>query len=468
MATVSIWWLRRDLRLTENPALQGALENGQIMLPVFILDPALLRRPAPNRQGFLMAGLRALDADLRARGSRLILREGNPLAELRRLLQETGAAAIYAAEDYSPYARRRDDAIAGELPLFLTIGSIVHPPSAVQKADGSPYTIFTPFSKAWKSLPLARFATESIPQSFPTVPAFESLLIPPGEAPHGFPAGEAEARRRLAEFLAGPIFDTAQNRNRMDLPGTSALSPYFRFGMLSPREAAQAAIAAAQQAPDEAARTGAGIWLNELIWRDFYISILYFFPNVLKEAFKPSLRAIPWRSAPKELHAWQTGRTGYPVVDAAMRQLVQSGWMHNRARMITASFLVKNLLLNWQDGERWFMRHLIDGDPAANNGGWQWTAGVGTDAAPYFRIFNPVLQSVRFDPDGVYIRRWVPELALVPTQWIHTPWLMPAELQSEFHCRIGQDYPAPMIELSASKERTLAAYRTSKAAADVL
>lgn len=462
MATVSIWWLRRDLRLGQNPALQAALENSQTVLPVYILDPVLLRRPAPNRQGFLFAGLRALDADLRARGSRLIVRAGTPLVELRRLLEESGAAVIYAVEDTSPYARRRDGAIARDLPLFLTGGSTVHPPGAMHKAEGGAYTVFTPFSKAWKSLPLGRFVTASIPSTFPPVPALESLAIPPGEAPPGFPAGEAEAQRRLAEFLAGPIFDYSRDRNRMDLAGTSELSPYFRFGMLSPREAACTAIAAARQAPDEATRTGAETWLNELIWREFYSSILYYFPNVLKEAFQPGLRAIPWRCAPEDLRAWQDGRTGYPVVDAAMRQLAQSGWMHNRARMIAASFLVKNLLINWQEGESWFMRHLVDGDPAANNGGWQWTAGVGTDAAPYFRVFNPVLQSARFDPHGAYIRRWVPELADVPTEWIHTPWLLPAALQAEFHCRIRQDYPAPLVDTASTRQRALDAYRASK------
>jgi deoxyribodipyrimidine photo-lyase len=459
-----IWWLRRDLRLAHNPALQAALDAGSGVLPVFILDPALLRRPAEKRQGFLFASLRALDAQLRARGSRLIVRAGQPLAELRRLVQESGASAIFASEDFSPYARRRDGAIASELPLRLTGGLTVHPPAAVKKADGNPYTIFTPFSKAWKALPLGRTAPADLPAVFPPVSPFESLPIPAGEAPAGFPAGEDEAQRRLAQFLDGPIFQYSQERNRLDLAGTSALSPYLRFGMLSSRQAAQAVAAAARQAPDAAARVGAETWLNELIWREFYLSILFHFPYVLREAFQPGLRAIPWRDAPQDLQAWQSGQTGVPVVDAAMRQLLESGWMHNRARMISASFLVKNLLIDWQEGERWFMRHLVDGDPAANNGGWQWTAGVGTDAAPYFRIFNPVLQSARFDPEGAYIRRWVPELARIPDEWIHTPWLMPLEQQRQVHCRIGVDYPAPIVDMTTTKERTLAAYRASKEA----
>ncbi len=293
MATVSIWWLRRDLRLGQNPALQAALDHSQAVLPVFILDPVLLHRPAPNRKGFLFAGLRALDADLRSRGSRIIVRKGEPLAELRRLLQESGASAIYAVDDTSPYARHRDGAVTRELPLVLTGGHTVHPPGAVHKADGSAYTIFTPFSKAWKSLPLGRFIPTPVPSTFPPVPALDSLAIPPAEAPPGFPAGEAEAQRRLAEFLDGPIFDYSRDRNRMDLQGTSELSPYLRFGMLSPREAAQSAIAAARQAPDKAARTGAETWLNELIWREFYSSSCTISPTCCMKPFSPACAPSP-------------------------------------------------------------------------------------------------------------------------------------------------------------------------------
>jgi deoxyribodipyrimidine photo-lyase len=202
--------------------------------------------------------------------------------------------------------------------------------------------------------------------------------------------------------------------------------------------------------------------LNEIIWREFYQSILYHFPFVQEQAFNPRLRNIAWRNAPADFQAWKDGLTGYPVVDAAMRQLMATGWMHNRARMITASFLTKDLLINWQEGERWFMRQLVDGDSAANNGGWQWTAGTGTDAAPYFRIFNPVLQSKKFDPNGSYIRRWVPELQAVPDEWIHEPWKMPDLLQHNIGLRIGSDYPIPIVEHGIAKERTMAAYKASQ------
>ncbi|WP_322509387.1 FAD-binding domain-containing protein, partial [Anaerolinea sp.] len=208
-------------------------------------------------------------------------------------------------------------------------------------------------------------------------------------------------------------------------------------------------------------KRGYEAWLNELIWREFYISILYHYPHVLAMAFNPALRAIEWRDAPSELQAWKEGKTGYPVVDAAMRQLKATGWMHNRARMIVASFLTKDLLINWQEGEQWFMQNLVDGDPAANNGGWQWTAGVGTDAAPYFRIFNPVLQSAKFDPQGRYIKTWVPELTSVPPEFIHAPWTMPLSLQISLGVRIGRDYPAPMVNHQEVRDRVLQAYRTS-------
>ena len=445
--SVSIWWIRRDLRLYDNPALRRAAEAGAV-LPVFILDPRLLQRPAPRRQAFLFGGLRQLDADLRQRGSRLLVLRGDPLEQLRRLLAQTGAESIHAVEDYSPYALLRDTAVARSLPLRLHTGLTVHPPAALRKADGRPYTVFTPFSKNWKALPFA-YLPLPIPERLEGAPELPSEAIPDLPLPPGFPPGEAEALRRLDAFLDGPGLDYADGRNRLDWDGTSALSPYLRFGMLSPRLACQRVLEKIQCAPDDAARKSFETWLNELIWREFYNAILYEFPGVLGGAFNPALRQIRWRSAPADLLAWQEGRTGYPVVDAGMRQLRATGWMHNRARMITASFLVKDLLIDWREGEAWFMRHLIDGDPAANNGGWQWTAGVGTDAAPYFRIFNPLLQSQKFDPQGSYIRQWLPELARVPDEYIHAPAL------------IGLDYPTPIVAHAVARERTLAAYKAS-------
>lgn len=458
--SVAIWWIRRDLRLNHNPALQAALAGGRGVLPVFILDPALLSKTAEKRQAFLFGGLAALDEELRRRGSRLILQRGEPATVLQQLAAESGAAVITAEEDVSPYARRRDAAVARVLPLELVSGATVFPAGLVRKPDGNPYTVFTPFSRAWKALPLGEWQPAPAPEHF--APAGVELFsepLPAFEALAGFPPGEAEAQRRLRAFVEDRIHAYHEDRNRLDVEGTSALSPYLRFGMISARQAAAEALTAMRSAPDGQARQGAEIWLNELIWREFYAAILYHFPHVLQTAFRAGLRTIPWRDAPEELAAWQEGRSGVPVVDAGMRQLLATGWMHNRARMITASYLVKDLLINWQDGERWFMRHLVDGDPASNNGGWQWTAGVGTDAAPYFRIFNPVTQGAKFDPTGEYIRRWVPELARVPLEYLQEPWKMPPGVQAAAGCRIGVDYPAPLVDHAAARERTLAAYR---------
>jgi deoxyribodipyrimidine photo-lyase len=483
-APVAIWWARRDLRLIDNQALAAALSAGARVVPVFVLDPALLGPGvSEKRLAFLFGGLAALDADLRACGSRLILRYGDPVGELERLVVETGAAAVYAEEDPWPYASSRDAAVAERLPLILTDGIIVHPPGVVHRAGSpaaraqgsAPYTVFTPYARAWRTLPLpARASLGAAPAHLDAPPdGLSSVPIPtspalPATVP--FLPGEAEAQQRLATFVArmqppdgapanAPISAYAEARNRLDLDATSQLSPYLRFGMLSPRLAAMAAAEAAENAPNAASRLGAEVWLNELIWREFYMAILYHFPNVLEQAFREQYRAIAWRNEPAHYTAWCEGRTGYPVVDAAMRQLVSTGWLHNRARMIAASFLVKDLLVDWRWGERFFMQHLIDGDPAANNGGWQWTAGVGTDAAPYFRVFNPTRQGLKFDPSGAYVRRWIPALAGVPAAYLHEPWKMPAEMQGQVGCTIGRDYPQPVVDHAQARQAVLMAYR---------
>lgn len=462
---LAIWWIRRDLRLSDNAALKAALRDGFAPLPLFILDPRLLDNhfTSPRRLGFLFANLRALAADLEARGAYLLVRRGDPPVVLRRVLAESGAVRIYAEEDYTPYARRRDARVARDLPLVQVLGLTVHHPTSVRKPDGSPYTVFTPFSKAWKALPLPLAgAGTPLPTPWPSLPRLAGDPLPEIPPPAAFPAGEAAAQARLRAFLAAAVYDYAEARNRLDRDGTSRLSPYLRFGLLSARQVVQAAQEALARAADPAARRSVEAFINELIWREFYHSILYHFPQVARMAFRPDYRDLPWRTAPHDLQAWQEGRTGYPIVDACMRQLRQEGWMHNRGRMIVASFLVKDLLINWQDGERWFMQNLIDGDIAANNGGWQWVAGTGTDAAPYFRLFNPVLQSRKFDPEGHFIRRYLPELAVLPTEYLHAPWQMPREVQERFGVRIGRDYPAPLVDHEMARARALAVFRRSE------
>jgi deoxyribodipyrimidine photo-lyase len=474
MTNTSILWFRRDLRLADNHALCTALATSEHIVPTYVLDPVLLERYAgTKRLAFLLAGLRQLDQDLRAKDSRLVVREGHATAVLTRLTRETGARAIYAEADYTPYALTRDADVSTALPLHLIGGPTIHPPDAVLKSDRDPYVVFTPYRRRWRALPPPRAsALLAAPQQIPTPPGIEGLDLPteprlPDAVP--FAAGEAEALRRLDHFApqgdAG-IYAYAQQRDRVDLDGTSQISPYLRFGMLSARQTCVTAYQAIKAAPDDMAREGADTWLNELVWREFYTAILYHFPHVLQDSFRSNLRSIEWENDETAFQAWCRGETGYPIVDAAMRQLVSTGWMHNRARMIVASFLVKDMLIDWRWGEGFFMQHLVDGDPAANNGGWQWTAGTGTDAAPYFRIFNPTLQGEKHDPEGTYVRRWLPELANVPTKYIHTPSKMDRETQQAAGCVLGRHYPTPILDHRHARERTLAAYRAARARAE--
>lgn len=467
----AIWWIRRDLRLTDNQALHAALASSNPVLPVFVLDPGLLssRYVGLKRLAFLLEGLRILDADLRERGSRLVVRRGRPVPELGAVAAESGADSVFAEEDYSPYARARDRRVARNLPLHLVGGLTVHTPGSVMKTDGTPYTVFTPFSRKWRALTAPpTSAILPAPAQIPTAHNVAGVQIPeePGlEEGIPFKAGEIEAQRRLAAFVDGhdpAVYQYAVGRNRVDYAGTSQLSPYLRFGMLSARQAVVSASAALDAAQDAQAQRGAATWLNELIWREFYIHILDHFPQVRSRAFRPGLRGLAWENDQAAFSAWRDGQTGYPIIDAAMRQLRDTGWLHNRARMIVASFLVKDLLIDWRWGEQWFMQHLVDGDPAANNGGWQWTAGTGTDAAPYFRIFNPVLQSKKHDPDGAFIRRWVPELNAVPTQYIHEPWRMPKDAQNKVGCLIGKDYESPIVDHSEARVRVIDLFRQAK------
>ncbi len=345
--------------------------------------------PAKNVWLFCTRVCKSLDLDLVKRGSKLIVRNGDPVEVLLTLRKETEASAIYAEADVSPYARKRDIRVMRTLPLILIPGVTVHPVEWLRKSDETPYTVFTPFSRMWHSLPFPGKPLPA-PERLPILPILTSSGLPdmPKHSHDNiFPAGEIEAQRRLTRFTDSLIERYDEDRNRMDLDGTSGLSPYLRFGMLSARQAVWAAREAEELTKDIKAKSGAETWLNELIWREFYAAILYHFPYVRLVAFRPGLRKIAWRDDIDGMNAWAEGQTGYPVVDAAMRQLNATGWMHNRARMITASFLTKDLLIDWRQGERYFMQHLLDGDPAANNGGWQWTAGTGTDAAPYFRIF---------------------------------------------------------------------------------
>ncbi|MBL8132220.1 MAG: deoxyribodipyrimidine photo-lyase [Anaerolineae bacterium] len=468
---VAIWWIRRDLRLHDNLALQAALRSGRRIVPLFILDPALLRgeRFGLPRLKFMLTGLQALDDSLRARGGRLIVRHGDPRTILGDLAERTGADAVYANRDYSPYAERRDAAVSGEMavPVHYFDDALLHAPEHTLKGDGTPFVIYTPYKRHWLTLPkpqpqfyvIGPDVWHDAGESETTLPTLHGLGY--GETIPVPDAGEDAAARRLAGFMNTGVFSYRDSRDILAgdpfLYGgdaaTSGLSAYLRFGMISPRQMYAAAEEARERTVNTSQRESIDVWISELAWREFYMTILFRFPYAYNTSFRQEFERVAFRHAPDELLAWQEGRTGYPIVDAAMRQLHTTGWMHNRARMIVASFLTKDLLIYWREGDVFFMKHLIDGDPAANNGGWQWSAGTGTDAQPYFRVFNPVTQSQKFDPQGMYIRRWLPQLRGIPDAHIHAPWTMSSP---------PADYPAPLVDHHAARARALEAFKVVK------
>ncbi len=470
--TPIIHWFRRDLRLTDNTALRAAIKTRQPVIALFIFDPAFERSVyfSANRTAWLIENLKALDSMLRDHGSRLVIRRGDSVRMLRQFVRETQADAVYANADYTPFSTRRDTQAAqalGRTPLHLFDDLVLHAPGTVMTGSLKPYSVYTPFRKRWLELSKPEPQTGRIDgQRFHDLTGIETPGIPTvvdfgirDRAIDLPPAGESAAMRRLSEFTGSAIFEYRARRNRL-IPdpfsdraplGTSYLSPYLRFGVLSPRQAYAAAVSAKKAVgDDEDARLSVDTWIAELAWREFYLHVMFHFPHVRHSNFNPLFDQVDYRTAPEELQRWQEGITGYPVVDAAMRQLKAVGWMHNRARMIVGSFLTKSLLIGYHAGERFFMRHLLDGDPAANIGGWQWIAGGGTDAQPYYRIFNPVLQSQRYDHNGDYIRFWVPELRDLSDNAIHAPWELPNP---------PSGYPPPMVDHKLARERALNAFQ---------
>ena len=470
MPRTALLWYRRDLRLHDHPALDAALAAADCVVPVFVLDPALLegRWPAANRVWFMLGALADLRDGLEARGASLAVLRGRPLDVLPGLASAVGARDVFATRDVSPYARARDRGVGTALGavgavLHLRGGGLVAEPEEDASAEGRPLTVFTPYFRRW--LRLARRAALPAPCVLPGLPADAASRLPgavplpdPGSAfPTADPAllpqpGEAAARGRLARWATDErLAGYADGRDRLGVEGTSRLSADLRWGLVSPL-----AVLDATSGPGN----GPAAFAREMAWRDFYAQVLWHHPHVVRGAFRPAFDGVPWRADPASFDAWREGRTGYPAVDAGMRQLRTAGWMHNRARMIAASFLAKDLLVDWRLGEGHFMEHLVDGDVASNNGGWQWAAGTGTDAQPYFRVFNPVAQGERHDPGGAYVRKWIPELAGVPDRFVHAPWMMPPDVQAAAGCVIGRDYPGPIVDHAMARERALTAYRS--------
>lgn len=474
----AIAWFRRDLRLHDHPALEAALSGRSEVIPLYVIDPALVggRFASPNRTWFLLGSLAALRASLRECGSDLVVRVGAPRAVVPAVAREIGADAVYVSRDHAPFGRRRDAAVAALLATDGVAwhprrGVLVHEPDEVRTVDGGSFTVYSPFRRAWERLERravggspARMAPlpDGLAGGVGTIPSLTDLGL--GEVPSADPSllpepGEAAARVRLERWIADGVEGYAANRDRMDLVGgTSRLSADLHLGLVSAAEVVERI--ASSEAGD-----GRRTFTNELVWREFYAHVLFHHPRVRTAAYRPQFESLPWSDDEATFQAWAEGRTGYPIVDAGMRQLLTTGWMHNRARLVTASFLTKHLLIDWRHGEAHFMRHLVDGDVASNNGGWQWSASTGTDPQPYFRIFNPMLQGRRFDPAGDYVRRFVPALARVPAERIHAPWEMSAREQAEAGCRIGIDYPGPIVDHAAARARALTVYDVARQSA---
>ena len=472
-----IWWIRRDLRLDDNTALAAALTDADEVIPVFVLDDRLLASPRAQgpRVAWMLDGLRSLDAALQRYGSSLIVRRGDPATELLSFREL--ARGVYFNRDYSPYATRRDQAVTRTLiSAGMRVSSFkdaaLHEAGEITTAKNTPHEVYTPFRKAWSAMPkpgivqmdlgLGRFIGSGLVESLP-VPSPAELNSARVASPI-VPVGEENARKRLASFVAGPIFAYATERNRLDRDGSAVLSPYLRWGMLSPRRCYWAAAGAMEAAPDEAGRLSVSAWIGELAWREFFYQLLANNPSSVTRNLRRGYDGLEWENRGDWLDAWSEGRAGYPIVDAAMRQMNATGWMSNRARLIVASFLCKDLLIDWRHGETVFMRRLLDGDVANNVGNWQWSAGTGADAAPYFRIFNPTTQGEKFDPEGHYIRRWLPELADTPAEFIHRPEKMTAEQQARAGCVVGRDYPLPIVDHAVQRKRALAMYASARAA----
>lgn len=475
--STTVVWFQRSLRLADHPALAHAAERGSVV-PVFVWAP---EEEAPWEPGgahrwWLHESLRTLAADLDAHGSRLVLRTGPTAEALVAVARETGADRVVWQSEAEPHLAARDHEVARALAaagIHATrfAGQLLHDPEAVRTGGGGPYGVFGPF---WRKVKAEVTVGDPLPVPEMTAPVVwpESVDLDRfGLTPHAqdgvdwaatmretWTPGETGASVRLGTFAGRILTGYDASRDRVSTEGTSRLSPHLHWGEVSPRTVWAAVHAATAPGEDR------DKFLAELAWRDFSYHVLHHNPHTPERPLKPAFERFPWRDSPDGFRAWQRGRTGFPVVDAGMRQLWAEGWMHNRARLITASFLTKDLLISWEAGARHFWDQLCGGDLANNTMGWQWSAGSGADAQPFFRVFNPTAQGERFDPDGTYVRRWVPELAGLSTKWIHRPAEAPAEVLAAAGVRLGETYPRPIVDHAAARKTALEALKATAAA----
>ena len=477
----TLLWFRRDLRLADNPALTAAVASGKPVIPVYIYDDAESKEWSTGSASrwWLHNSLSALSSEIEARGNRLILRNGSAESVINELLAETGAKCIYWNRRYEPWAIRRDKKIKTSLKRQgLETRSfnacLLREPWAVTTKKGGPYRVFTPFWKALRSSGEPN-RPEPAPRRIPApnvfvecddINSWELLPAKPdwaGGLRDAWTPGENMAHSRLHDFKEAALLDYRDKRNLPGVSGTSRLSPHLHFGEIGPRQIWHSIITGTFAQTGSSMPQGAETYLSEIAWREFSYHLLFHFPELPLKPLRSEFCNFAWENDPYKLSAWHRGATGYPIVDAGMRELWTTGWMHNRVRMIVASFLIKDLLIDWQAGEKWFWDTLVDADLASNAASWQWVAGCGADAAPYFRIFNPTIQGTKFDPVGTYIRRWLPEISKLPDQLIHAPWsAKPIEL-ADAGIELGRDYPIPIIDHSIARKRALKKYKLLKA-----
>jgi deoxyribodipyrimidine photo-lyase len=466
MAVSVLVWFRNDLRLHDNAAVSAAARARQPIVACFVHDAALRWAPGAASRWWLHGSLTALGRDIERRGGALVLRSGATAATVAAVAADCGAAEVHCSKSFEPDGRRCEVELAALLAargarLVVHAGDVLFDPHGLRTQAGEPFKVFTPFWNACLKAPALappqaipsglRFASPAV--SSETLADWRWLPTKPdwaGGMRSTWQPGEAGASARLEAFVAAAVDGYRAERDRPDRAGTSRLSPYLHFGEISPRAVWHAVRALSGE--------GANAYAREIGWREFARHLLWHFPSFAEESFRAEFRRFPWREDPVALECWQRGMTGYPLVDAGMRELWHTGWMHNRVRMVAASFLAKHLLVPWQRGAEWFWDTLVDADVANNSAGWQWVAGSGADAAPYFRVFNPVLQAQKFDPDGGYIRRWVPELAALPNDMLYEPSVAPPALLAAAGVVLERDYPAPIVAHAHARERALAAH----------